>query len=288
MLKFLPKIFNFFRNSFQFLQIVLMFFLLLLVLYWTENISEIDIIWLDRFQSYLNFFVYLGSLISDGVTKFSGTVFEHKYICSFFVVIIFYFSMTLLSKAIDYIENLCNKCINYLREEEEKFLNLQLNRQQVSEQNKIKKYVIFFSIKEKTNKTHSIEKLDINEHYKKINKFLIEKTGTSPESFENGFLYHFANFEEIDNILDIYFNLLNLSPLVDYQICVQACYDKESDEKSLKHLISFELYNKITLLSETAYRYNFNKKHKYKLCQMGIYQRDNGSIEALCFEEAES
>ena len=109
MYKFLPKIFDFIRNNFQFLQIVLMFFLLILVLYWTENISGVDIVWLDKFSHILNIFVYLGSLISDVVTEYSGTVFEHKYICSFAVIFILYFTLSILSKISDSILDLCNK-----------------------------------------------------------------------------------------------------------------------------------------------------------------------------------
>ena len=119
-----------------------------------------------------------------------------------------------------------------------------------------------------------------------MNKFLIEQTSILPEVFENGFLYKFSDFENIDKILDIFFKVLKSNAPIDYYISVHS-YEKsfETEKEIFKKLISLGLVNKISMYSQTAYRYSFNKTQKYETVQHGVFQKDGGTFEILCFEE---
>ena len=118
-----------------------------------------------------------------------------------------------------------------------------------------------------------------------MNKYLVKKTGVVPEIYEGGFLYHFSDFDSIDETLKVFFALLSADAPLDYQICVQAYTEKKFDKDSLNLLIALKLYNKITLSSETAYRYNFNNSQRYKLSKEGVFQKDGAVVDVSCFEE---
>ena len=126
---------------------------------------------------------------------------------------------------------------------------------------------------------------DMNEQNQIMNKFLIEKTGISPQKCEEGgFIYTFESFEHIDEVLDVFSKLPESKAPIDYIICVQVLgADFRQEVLQLKELISLKMLNKITTLSDTAYRYSFNKNQKYSLSQLGVFQKPNGTFEVHQF-----
>ena len=116
-------------------------------------------------------------------------------------------------------------------------------------------------------------------------KFLIEKTGLVPEKFEDGFLFSFNDFNNIDNTLDIFSKLIKSEATLDYVICVQMIdknYIKQKEQ--LKHLINLRFVNKISTLADTIWRYSYNTVQKYKTSQLGVFQKGEDTYEAHEFE----
>ena len=75
----------------------------------------------------------------------------------------------------------------------------------------------------------------------------MEKTGITPEKFQQGYIYKFNDFETIDKTLDILNKVLQTKTPLDYIISVHVYQKSFSDQfDTLLKLISLELINKIS------------------------------------------
>ena len=79
----------------------------------------------------------------------------------------------------------------------------------------------------------------------------------------------------------ILFKLINSNAPIEYAICVQV----GDDSQKLNKLIDLKFFGKISMASDTAYRYKFNESHRYSTSQLGIYQYEGGTMEAHEFKE---
>ena len=256
---------------------------LILLLYWVENIADFNWSFLNPFSQIMNLFVYLGSLIMNGTTEIFGAVFEHKYLGAFVVIVFFYLIIHLGFCLTEKAEELYEDSRKAIHKIQENKLNKSLEKEQIQEQKCLNNYVIYVSTEVKKQFRNS--NIDLKEQNKIMNKFLIEKTGILPEVYEKGFLYKFSDFNNIDSILDVFFKLLNSSAPIDYVIatCVYAKSFEQEQEK-FKKLIALNFVIKISMFADTAYRYSFNTSQKYQTTQLGLFQKGNETVEALCFE----
>ena len=119
-----------------------------------------------------------------------------------------------------------------------------------------------------------------------MNKFLINQTGVNPIKYENGYLYTFESFKDIDAVLDIFSRLSTSKAPIDYLICVQIL-DKNSgkEREQLNALIDLKILNKIATLSDTVYRYMFNRSQRYETIQLGIFQKEDWTFEVHEFQK---
>ena len=109
-----------------------------------------------------------------------------------------------------------------------------------------------------------------------MNKFLMENLRTVPQKAENGFLYTFNNFNDIDNVLKFLFKIVKSNSKLDYIICLQTSsgnYDE--DMEKIKRVKNLSISNHICMMAETSYRYKFNKSHMYGVSKLGTYQKDD-------------
>lgn len=270
------KFFNYIRQFLHFLQIIVLFCMLTLFLFWAQNLTQGDWAILNSIEPFLNKLLDIGSSFTQESIDLFDTVFELKYLASFLILLIFYIVLSLAKKGTNLLENLYNNTRINIKQTKEKILNKQLKDSITSQEKKIKQYKIFIATSIKKRFNNSNFKIDLEEQNKIMNKFIIEKTGVNPIVYKNGFLYSFFNFDAIDNILDVFTKIKNTKTPLDYTICIQVFGTNVINEMvQLDKLISLDTKNKITIMADTSYRYKYNENKKYKTSQIGIFQSDS-------------
>lgn len=280
------NLFGFLKSTAQFIKIVIVFFILLHLLFWIQNLTGSEIGFLKPFIPILSSFLYIGEMGSRDSINLLGAKFEYKYLIALFAYIILYLIDHAAYRGFEVAEGVYNSGYKKAKEVEEKAFNKQLANNQLAEQKMLRRYNIYVSTSIKPKFSHREQKVNLEEQNMIMNKFLIEKTGISPTPYEGGFLYSFGNFAAVDNNLQYFFKLIKSNAPLDYIICVQILgKDIVKEEKQLKDLISLKFINKISTCSDTVYRYRFNSSHRYETSQLGLFQKDGDTFEVHEFRE---
>ena len=283
---FIKKFFDFLRSTIHFIKILILFLIIILLLYWIQNLIGGKWNWIVFFKPFLDFLLDVGKSINNSSFNFFGATFEFKYLIALIILIIVYFAMNIVKLITDELESItldAHKLINKIQEDR---LNATLETQNINEQKKLKKYKVYISTAIKKKFSHAELNIDINEQNVTMNKFLIEKFGKSPELFNGGFLFSFSDFNEVDNTIDVLMKLIKSNAPLNYYISVQILSgEKDADDKKIVKLDSLKLENKICMNFDTSYRYRFNKSHRYGVSQIGLFQKDGDAIEVSEFIE---
>ena len=284
--KFMLKFFGFLKSSAQFIKIVTIFCVLCLILYWIENITNFNWDWLNFIKPLLNKFLNIGEAISNASINLYGAVYEYKYGIAIILFFTLYFIAHFLQFGFEFLEDLYGDGRRLIKKIKEDAYNKSLAIQNTSEQEQIKNYQIYVSACRKKKNSHLEANINLDEEIKNMNKFLIEKTGITPIKYGEGFLYTFSDFNSIDKILPYFFKLIKSKAPLDYIICVQILPKNLNNEfENMTKLISLKLYNQITTLADTTWRYRYNETHRYKTSQIGLYKKDNSTFEVHEFLE---
>lgn len=279
-------IFNFLKSLLHFFKIVIIFCILMLLLYWTKNLANFDWGWMAFISPLLDMFIEKGRVISDGSITLFEAVFEYKYFWAMVIMGVLYAVVHFLVIAVEATSNAFSEGHKVVKRLEEKHFNEGLQKVQNDEQTAIKKYRIFISTSVKKKFSHLSSNINLEEQNKSMNKFLMEKLSTIPAQYEDGFLYSFADFNSIDAVLAVFFKLLKSNSPLDYIICVQIqTGNHAAEQEELKSLIDLKIENKISMMSNTAFRYKFNKFHRYGTSQLGMFQKGNNTVEVHEFIE---
>ena len=280
------NLFGFLKSTAQFIKIVIVFFILLHLLFWIQNLTGGEFGFLKPFIPILSSFLYIGEMGSKDSLDLLGAKFEYKYLIALFAYMVLYLIDHLAYKGIELTEGVYNSGYKKAKEAEEKTFNKQLASDQSTEQKMLRRYNIYVSTSIKPKFSHREQKVNLEKQNMIMNKFLIEKTGISPTPYEGGFLYSFGNFAAVDNNLQYFFKLLKSTAPLDYIICIQILgKDLVKEDKQLKELISLKFVNKISACADTAYRYRFNASHRYETSQLGLFQKDGETFEVHEFRE---
>lgn len=278
--------FKFIFNIFYFCKIIIVFSILMLLLYWIKNLAGLDWPWLSFISPILDFFLSIGEAISKDSWVLLGAVFEYKYMWALFILLALYYLANLSIYLTEAVEQLFDNGKKVVKKIEEKNFNKNLEKDLSKEQLAIKNYFVYVGTSIKKKYAHLELNINFEEQNKIMNKFLIEKLNVQPSLYKNGFLYSFSDFNSIDTVLDVFFKLLKSNSQLNYNICVQIySNDKAIEMKNLDKLIDLKFENKISTLSDTVYRYKFNKFHKYGTSQLGIFQHGETAVEAHEFIE---
>ncbi len=280
------NLFGFLKSTAQFIKIVIVFFILLHLLFWIQNLTGGEFGFLKPFIPVLSSFLYLGEIFSKESIKLFHAVFEFKYAIALFFYLVLYLTDHLIYRGLEIAEEVYNSGYKKAKAAEEKAFNKQLANDQSAEQKMLRRYNIYVSTSIKPKFSHREQKVNLEEQNMIMNKFLIEKTGISPTPYEGGFLYSFGNFAAVDNNLQYFFKLLKSTAPLDYIICIQILgKDLVKEEKQLKELISLKFVNKVSACADTAYRYRFNSSHRYETSQLGLFQKEGETFEVHEFRE---
>lgn len=278
--KVMLKFFEFLKNSSQFIKIIAVFLMLMLLLYWTQNLANYSWTWLNFIAPLFDFLLDIGDNIWSGSINLFAAVFEFKYLIVFIMLGALYALGNLAEITSQGAEDAYGEGRRLVRKMEENRYNKSLENQQTLEQTKIKRYQIYVGTSIKPKFAHKEYNVNLEEQNQLMNKFIIGKTGICPQKYENGFLYTFESFAKIDSILDVFEKLPKSKAPIDYLICVQILgNDAKKEMEQLKNLIDLKFLNKIVSFSDTVYRYTFNRDQGYETSQLGLFQRENDTCE---------
>lgn len=282
----MQKIFKFIFNIFYFCKIITVFLMLMLLLYWIKNLASLDWAWLGFISPVLDFLLALGASISKDSLILLGAVFEYKYMLAIVILIATYYLANIFCNATISLSEAFESGRKIIKRIEENNFNNALEKTNANNQLAIKKYCIYVETSIKKKYAHMELNINLEEQNKLMNKFLIEKLNIQPTMYKNGYLFSFSDFNSIDKVLDVFFKLLKSNAPLNYNICIQIYSDnKQLEIEKLDKLINLKFENKISMLSDTVYRYKFNKFHKYGTSQLGIFQHSNTTVEAHEFIE---
>ena len=219
--KTMLKFFEFLKNCAQFIKIIAVFLILMLLLYWIQNLANYSWSWLNFFAPFFDFLLDIGDYVSNGSIKLFAAVFEFKYLVAMIILGSFFALGHFAEIASQSVENLYGEGRKLVRKIEEDMFNKSLETQQTFEQSKIKRFQIYVETFIKPKYVHKEYNVNLEEQNQLMNKFIIGKTGICPQKYEKGFLYTFESFAKIDSILDVFEKLPKSKAPIDYLICVQ-------------------------------------------------------------------
>lgn len=273
--------FKFVRSFLHFTKIVVVFCILMLLFFWVQNLTHAQWQWLSFISPFLSWLVEEANKIYSISFDLWGTLFELKYFSALLILVALYFVVNLLVILVNVIENMYSTAHTIYKKTEELAMNKTLQASIETEERMIKQYVILINTKLKKKHSHQAITIDLDEQNNLMNKFIIEKTFARPMFFEGGFLYSFNDFDKIDAVLEVMFSVLNSKAPIEYSICIQI----NNNLEQLRKLASLQHYGQITMAADTAYRYGYNKKHKFQTSQVGVFQNGGNTIEVHEFKE---
>ncbi len=279
--KFILGIFSFIKSFIYFLRMVSVFCIVMLVLYWIQNLIHAEWSWLGFIKPFLDGLLELANSIYSISFDVFGTVFELKYLSAVIILVILSLVLKLLSFGFNVLEGLYKGARAVCKKTEEVIFNKKLQNDMKNEQKKLTKYTVTIHTQIKVKYAHQEVQVNLDEQNQLMNKFISEKLNVKPMVYQGGYMYMFNNFERVDAVLDVLFKIINSQAPLNYAICVQI----GDNASQLNKLIELKNFGKITMASDTAYRYGFNEDKRYQLVQAGIFQYEGGTLELHEFKE---
>jgi len=270
------------NNIGQTLSLICSFLIMTNILYWLENIINATWNWLNFIKPVLNIILDFSNEIFPFSFNAFGTVFDGKFITATFVLIITMVILRVIIKWIKELEYYYEKLHIVHKKTIEKSFNQSMSNQVYEEEKKILNYMVLINTKLKKKFSHKELNINISEYNESMNNLLLRKTGVSYEPLNDGYLYRFDNFNKIDDVLDVLFKIKNSpSTPLDYSICIQA----GNNLTQLIRLADLQYFDKILFCADTLLRYKCNKSHRYGTDNVGIFQKEYGTIEVYEFEK---
>ncbi|MCQ2754424.1 MAG: hypothetical protein MJ231_05170 [bacterium] len=285
--KFILKLFDNIKYLFEFGQIVMLFGILILLLYWIQNLISAHWAWMKFFTPVLVSLVDTGKSIWDGSINLFGAVFEYKYFVALIILFVCMYVFKILLQLNNCLRNFyIDKRLEYKKHEEKKFNNM-LEQNNTNELKKMKKYYVYIVTSPKKI-NYLADAINMDEQNKIMNKFLIQQFGFQPQKVEQGFLYEFSDFEKIDDTVGVLFRVIKSTAPIDYNICIDIANNRlEASINRLLYISSLQQQNKIVITSEGVWRYNGNVVKKYNTSQIGLFKKNNDTYELHEFLENE-
>lgn len=256
--------------------------IILLVLYWIQNLTHANWAWLGFIKPLLDGLLDVANSIYSVSFNIFGAVFELKYLSAVIILVLISLVLKLLSFFVSMLQGVYESARFVCKKTEEAIFNKQLQAGQKWQQKKLTKYTVAIHTRLNVRYAYQESKINIDELNMQMNKFLTDALNTKPSVYQGGYVYNLDNFENIDTVLDALFKVINSQAPLSYAICIQI----GDNQEQLNKLIELKNYGKITMASDTAYRYGFNTNKRYNVVQAGIFQCENRTIELHEFNEA--
>ena len=279
--KFVQWIFASFINVEKFLRVLCLLLIMLISLYWVQNIIEASWWWMMPIAPLLDCILdFVNSIYSFSFELF-GKTFDMKYFNAVILIVILISGLKFINIIVEKMHEMYEDAHLMYKKTHEKIFNNNLENAVRTEEKQINDYMVYIQTRVSKKHLNKITSVDINEETSKIIKFINEKTKTISMKNWEGHLYLFKNIEHIDDVLEVLFRVLKSPAPIDYMICVQA----GSDAQKLKQLVDLEEWGKIIMSADTLCRYEFNNVKMYKTTSVGIFQREENTLEVHEFVE---
>ena len=184
----MSKFFGFLRSFVQFLKILTIFSIMMLLLYWIQNLTGDFWSWARFMNPILDLFLEIGKSIAPGSVMLFAAVFEFKFFVALLLFLVLYALAHFNLIIIDFLENGYESGKKIVRKFEENRLNDSLEKQNFSEQKKIKRYQIYVEARIKSKFGHREYNINLEEQNQIMLKFLLDKTAQCPQKLEKGYL----------------------------------------------------------------------------------------------------
>lgn len=283
---FLINFFAFIKNILYSIKVMAVFLMMVLLLYWINNTAHFDWAWFKYIRPVLDNLLNLAHLICPFSFKLFEVDFELKYVSGLIILLIVAVFMNILTFGVNALQVFYLGTRALLRKNEEVALNKLLKSEMQYKQKKKNVYhVVINTYLKETSRYAQNVKVDLDEQNRILCEYLLEKFKKEPINFENGFMYTFEDFENVDSTLAILFKVVNSKAPINYTICLQISTGNLTEDKELlKKLIRLKLVGSIYSVSDTSLRYNYNYRKVYTTAQIGIFQEGTGTMEVHEFK----
>ena len=269
------------KSFWHFLKIVCVFCVILLLLFWIQNLTHSNWSWMTFFAPFLTGLLDIANSIYSLSFNLWGAEFELKYISALIILVALYFCMNLLIMLTSLLEAGYKSTHFICKKTQEIAFNKKMQEKITKEEERITNYVVTIHTKIKPKFSHKELNVDINKQNEIMLEFIKEKLSKDTIAFEGGYMYSFNDFNNVDKVLEILFKLVKGTAPIEQAICIQV----GDNLQQLQKLINLQYYGKIIMAADTSYRYRFNKTHRYKTSQVGLFQNDDKTIEVHEFEK---
>ena len=116
---FILKFFNFLKSCLQFLKILIVFLIMMITLYWAQQLSGNYWAWASFLDPVLDVFLDLGDLITPGAITVFSVVFKLKFITTILIFILMFYFCNLIAKFFEKMEDLYSEGRKIIRKIEE-------------------------------------------------------------------------------------------------------------------------------------------------------------------------
>ncbi len=269
---FILGVFGFLKSFMHFFKIVSSFVIMVLILYWIQNLIHAEWAWLGFCKSWLDWLLEAANSIYSVSFEIFGSVFEFKYISALILIVLMGFAAHWIIFGLNILEGLYKGGHFICKKTCEAVFNKQLQSEQAAQEKKLNKYKVLINTSVKTGRGQVGASINLDEQNELMNKFITEKTGVVGQVQGENFVYSFNNFEKIDTVLDVLFRVVNSNAPLNYVVCIQVLSGNQlKDLEQLQKLEKLKIKNKICFTADTAYRYRFNSFHKYEIVDYGVY-----------------
>ena len=273
--KFIEWIFASFLNIEKFLRVLCVFFIMLMSLYWIQNLIGASWWWMGFIAPFLDYILDLVNGIYSFSFDFSGKTIEIKYFNAVVLMVIFIFGLKGISICIEKLHEMYENAHFLYKKTNENVFNAKLHNDVKNEEKQTNNYQLYFNTRIPKRYSNRIVDINLTEENKKIQDILNKITKTFPVKKQNGFLYNLNDFEKIDTVLKTLFNIKESYEYIDFIICIQI----GNDFRQLNKLINLEEWGKIIIAADTLCRYEFNDIKNFTTSNVGIFQRENNTLE---------
>ena len=277
---FITGIFSLIKNVLYFFRIVCVFCVLMLLLYWIQNLIHGSWAWISFMKPFLDGLLAEANKIYSVSFDLWGAEFEFKYLSALIILVAAAWIFKGLDVLVCFVENIYRGTRMLCKKTEQTLLNNRMQNETANMELKISKYNVLIKTQIKKKFSHQELAINIEEQNKIMNDYIQKKTSVASIQFNGAFLYQFNNFENIDMVLDVMFKLLNSSAPLDYSISIQV----GDDLKQLGKLVELEHWGKVAIAADTAYRYRFNAAHRYGVSPLGVFQSGDKTLEVHEFK----
>jgi hypothetical protein len=278
--KIIIWIFNFLKDIAYFLKIVGIFHIMMMALYWIQNIIGAKWDWMNFIKPSLDFILSIGEKIAPMTFNVLDATLEFKYVSALLIIALWTFGFRFIYITLSVLQDEYEEVHCFHKKMTEKRFNNNLKKIVVDEEKKIKTFAVIINTRIKKKFAHEELHIDIEKFNKLMNNFIFENTGVAGTTFKDGFLYKFNDMENIDKVLSVFFRLLKDNTPIEYSISVQA----GENIIQLAAIASFNLYGKIVLSADTLLRYKVNETHRYGTYNIGIFNNGENSLEIYEFQ----